>query len=298
MIAAVIVTRRRPAMLARAIAAVLAQTRAPERVLVIDNSESAPANAAVRTQFGADARVGFFLARENLGGAGGFHLGIRLGLREGAAFLWLLDDDAIAAPEALAWLEATAREFAPVGFVCSRVDWTDGTPALMNQPQPCPDFARYLAPDRPVVKVATATFVSLLLPAAVVREKGLPARAFFIWYDDNEYTLRITADHLGLWEGRSRVVHEMARNEGADFATVEAANLWKYRCGVRNEIATIRTHRGWCAALLRLFEVIGWIAAVPGRRERWALWRAAVGGLGFRYRTEFADPEDRFPELP
>ncbi|MGC8468483.1 MAG: glycosyltransferase [Acetobacteraceae bacterium] len=297
MIAAVIVTCRRPALLARAIAAALAQTSPPERVLVIDNSVDLAVNAAVRAAFAADARVCFHLARDNLGGAGGYHLGLRLALAAGAEAVWLLDDDAIAAPEALAWLARTAAEFAPVGFVCSRVVWTDGSPAVMNQPVPAADWARFLLPGQPVVKVRTATFVSLLVSAAVVRAKGLPAREFFVWYDDNDYTLRITDDLTGLWEGRSVVVHEMARNEGAAFETVTTASLWKYRYGVRNEIATVRHREGFAAALLRLFALGPRLRAVPGGRERRALYRAAVRGLFFRYRVEFPKADETFPEL-
>ena len=297
MIAAIIVTCRRPVLLARAIGAALAQSLAPELVLVVDNSVDPAVNEAVRAAFAADSRVRFHLARRNLGGAGGFHLGLRLGLAAGAEAMWLLDDDAIAAPEALAWLARTAAEFAPVGFVCSRVEWTDGSPAVMNQPTPAADWVRHLAIGRPVVKVATATFVSLLVPAAAVRAKGLPPREFFVWYDDNDYTLRLTRDLPGLWEGRSLVVHEMARNEGADFATVGPADLWKYRCGVRNEIATVRHHEGFAAALLRLGALGLRLRAVPGGRERRALYRAAVRGLFFRYRVEFPAAGDAFPEL-
>ena len=49
---------------------------------------------------------------ENLGGAGGFHTGMRLALEAGYEWLWIMDDDSLAAPTALEKLLAADRALA------------------------------------------------------------------------------------------------------------------------------------------------------------------------------------------
>ena len=62
-------------------------------------------------------------ARTNTGGAGGFAIGIRRALELGCDAVWLMDDDTVPEPEALAALVRARHEF-PLGtpaVVASRV---------------------------------------------------------------------------------------------------------------------------------------------------------------------------------
>lgn len=293
-VAAVIVTRNRPESLAVALAAVLRQTRRPDLTLVVDNSDGPEVNAAVRVRFQSERGVRFAMARRNLGGTGGFAAGIALGLTYGADCVWLLDDDAYAEADALAALLATYRrlsESVEVGFVCSHVLWTDGSPCVMNIPKPAADWLRFYSPGQPVVAVQSCTFVSVLIPSHVIRAVGLPAPEFFIWYDDNEYTERITHRFVGLCEPTSRVVHALARNEGAAFERVQAENLWKFRYGVRNEIAVRRRHGGFGAALTASVRLLREFRSVPRLRHRVLLLHALWQGWRFRYVPPAADAQ-------
>ncbi|HUZ62348.1 MAG TPA: glycosyltransferase [Acetobacteraceae bacterium] len=299
-IVAVIVTRGRTDLLAACLAAVLGQSRAVDLAVVVDNNDDPAVCAALRERHAADDRVRFYQTEANLGGAGGFAAGIRLALHHGADQVWLMDDDVLPAADALGRLVATHDHFAPIlplGFVCSRVVWTDGSAAEMNRSTPQADWDRWYSADWPVASVQTATFVSLLLPREVILRKGLPAAAFFIWYDDNDYTLRITADMVGLCALSSVAVHRMAVNAGADFRAVTAANLWKYRYGVRNEIATVRTHFGLAAAAMAAMRLCRRVATAPGLAAKLALAAALVRGFIFRYEMEMYDPARAFTRI-
>ena len=77
-VAAIVVTRNRPALLKRCLGAIDSQTYAVRRLVVVDNASDEPTQeflAGEVARRGAD----FHLIRleENTGGAGGFHEGMR-----------------------------------------------------------------------------------------------------------------------------------------------------------------------------------------------------------------------------
>jgi len=87
---AVVVTHRRPDELAKSLDAVSAQTRAPDHLVVVDNDDDDRVREIVTGQPIASTYLG---SRRNLGGAGGFALGILHALALGADWVWLADDD-------------------------------------------------------------------------------------------------------------------------------------------------------------------------------------------------------------
>ncbi len=89
-VCAVVVTHRRPDELAKSLEAVSAQTRAPEHLIVVDNDNDPRVAELVSGQAIPTTYVG---SRRNLGGAGGFALGMLHALAHGADWVWLADDD-------------------------------------------------------------------------------------------------------------------------------------------------------------------------------------------------------------
>ncbi|MGY1690046.1 galactofuranosyltransferase GlfT1 [Geodermatophilus sp. SYSU D01105] len=105
---AVIVTRHRPESLAEALKALAVQTRPVDSVVVVDNGPDQPAEEVVRA---SELPHTYLLSQANLGGAGGFALGMLTALAEGADWVWCADDDGRPADEhVLATLLAVARE--------------------------------------------------------------------------------------------------------------------------------------------------------------------------------------------
>jgi rhamnopyranosyl-N-acetylglucosaminyl-diphospho-decaprenol beta-1,3/1,4-galactofuranosyltransferase len=89
-VVAVVVTHRRPDELAKSLDAVTGQTRAPDHLIVVDNDDDAKVRDLVAGQPIPTTYVG---SRRNLGGAGGFALGMLQALALGADWVWLADDD-------------------------------------------------------------------------------------------------------------------------------------------------------------------------------------------------------------
>ena len=88
-VAAVIVTRDRPALLRQCLDAVLDQARPPEAVIVVDNASQDATNEAL----GNYPMVECIRLTRNIGGAGGFGTGVQRALDSGAEWIWLMDDD-------------------------------------------------------------------------------------------------------------------------------------------------------------------------------------------------------------
>lgn len=121
----VVVTRHRRELLADSLKMIAAQTRPPEHVIVVDNGPDQPAEQVV-----ADCPVPttYLCSHRNLGGAGGFALGMLHALAMGAEWVWLADDDGRPADETvLATLldEAQRRGLAAVSPVVANMDTPD-----------------------------------------------------------------------------------------------------------------------------------------------------------------------------
>jgi rhamnopyranosyl-N-acetylglucosaminyl-diphospho-decaprenol beta-1,3/1,4-galactofuranosyltransferase len=89
-VVAVIVTRDRPVLLAQSLAAIAAQSRRPDHVIVVDNG---PDPAVQETVESGGLPATYLPSRRNLGGAGGFALGMLHALALGADWVWCADDD-------------------------------------------------------------------------------------------------------------------------------------------------------------------------------------------------------------
>jgi rhamnopyranosyl-N-acetylglucosaminyl-diphospho-decaprenol beta-1,3/1,4-galactofuranosyltransferase len=208
-VVAALVTHNRRDILRDALAAVTGQSRPPDEVVVVDNASSDGTVAMVEREFPA---VRVLALAENVGGAGGYHEAIAASHGAGADWIWLLDDDTIARPDALAELLAAATAVDGAerpALLASRVEWRDGNPHPMNRPTIRRRDAQALveASRRGLLPVRATTFVSLLLARDAVDAAGLPARHFFYQADDIEYTARILRRTRGYFVPASVVEH-------------------------------------------------------------------------------------------
>ncbi|HET6877163.1 MAG TPA: glycosyltransferase [Jatrophihabitans sp.] len=232
-VVAVIVTYNRRELLLEALAALQAQSRPPDAVVVVDNASDDGTADAVREQYG---EVRLVRLPTNTGGAGGFAAGLAIALDDGADLVWLMDDDTIPHPPALGEL-LRAREGYPGGrpaLLASRVVWTDGRDHPMNTPRPKPlanRRERRIADALGCVPIRSASFVSVLVDAASCRERGLPIADYFLWNDDFEFTTRLLRGNFGLYCPSSVVVHKTAKFGSTD---VDPGERFFYE--VRNKV--------------------------------------------------------------
>jgi GT2 family glycosyltransferase len=211
-VAAVVVTRNRPALLKRCLEAIDAQTYPVSELVVIDNASDEPTREFLAGET-ARRSADFHPIRleENTGGAGGFHEGMRAALPLPCSHMWLMDDDCEPEPEAMAELVAAAAIVGEDAVLGSNVFDLNGEtinvqqisqrPGNNNMPQ----YASYLADG--LIEMNTLTFVSFLVSTNLVRKVGLPLKEFFIWADDTEYCLRLARFTRLYQVGKSRTKH-------------------------------------------------------------------------------------------
>lgn len=240
-VAAVVVTFNRREMLEKTLAGLENLTRPVDKLFIIDNAstDETPHYLATRSYQG-EHRV--IRTHQNTGGAGGFTLGIEEAYKEGYDAFWLMDDDTVPQSESLAELldgmeSYRADRGAYPSFACSSVLWTDGNLCEMNTPAPVWDWARSLAAGHTWVDVKSCSFVSCLVTREAVEAKGLPYREYFIWYDDAEYTTRLSKLRPGIYVPTSKVDHLLAQNRGVNYGDVNEQNIWKFEYGVRNQVS-------------------------------------------------------------
>ncbi|CAN5205808.1 glycosyltransferase family 2 protein [soil metagenome] len=121
-VVAVVVTMHRRAQLEQSLAALAAQTRPVDHLIVVDNGPTEPAGDVVE-RCGLPST--YLLSHRNLGGAGGFALGMLHALAMGAGWVWCADDDGRPADEhVLATLLAVAERhrLAQVSPVVADID--------------------------------------------------------------------------------------------------------------------------------------------------------------------------------
>jgi rhamnopyranosyl-N-acetylglucosaminyl-diphospho-decaprenol beta-1,3/1,4-galactofuranosyltransferase len=211
-VCAVVVTHNRRALLSECLAALADQTRAPDRVIVVDNASTDGTGAMLAAEH---PEVDTLTLSENAGGAGGFYEGLRRAHGLGADWVWLMDDDTIPEPPCLEALlhAATRAPEAPPALLSSKVVWTDGRLHPMNtQGFERERIDRVLAGARlGLLPLRTATFVSLLVSREAIDRCGLPLRRYFLWSDDIEYSARVMRRLPGYLVPESVAVHKTER---------------------------------------------------------------------------------------
>ena len=196
-ICAVVVTHRRPDELTKSLDAVSSQTRMPDHLVVVDNDCDPRVREIVEGQPVTSTYLG---SRRNLGGAGGFALGMLHALALGADWVWLADDDGRPADsEVLATLLASAQKYglAEVSpMVCDMAD-----PQVLAFP-----VRQGLAWRRRVSELHVGTedllpgyaslFNGALFRAATLEAVGVPDLRLFVRGDETELYRRLVRSGL------------------------------------------------------------------------------------------------------
>ena len=121
-VVAVVVTRHRRELLAESLKALATQTRVPDHLVVVDNGPDQPVDDLVEQ---CPLPTTYLPSHRNLGGAGGFALGLLPALSLGADWVWLADDDGRPADEnvlAVLMEEAERRKLAEISPVVTNID--------------------------------------------------------------------------------------------------------------------------------------------------------------------------------
>lgn len=287
-IAAVVVTYNRKELLVQCVKCLLSQQTECD-VLVVDNASTDGTIQALEQM--SSPRLFYRNTGENLGGAGGFHFGMRWAVEAGYDYVWIMDDDALPQPDALTQLwSAHQRLNGEYGWLSSRCLWTDGTLCPMNVQRITP-YKDLKEPTQELAPVQMASFVSLFLKATVIQKMGLPLRQFFIWTDDWEYTRRISRAMPCYVVWNSTVIHAMKSKTIANIATDVPERLFRYRYFYRNDVYLYRREglKGWLWLLAKdLWHSVQVLQKSSDKLEKLKIiWGGFWTGIKFAPQVEF-----------
>ncbi len=199
-VVAVVVTRHRTELLADSLAALAGQTHPVTHLVVVDNGPDRPAHEIVES---CGIPATWLPSWRNLGGAGGFALGMLYALSLGAEWVWLADDDGRAAdPGVLGTLVELAqrRELAAVSpvvvdaadpdrlaFAVRRgLTWHRSRAALAADP----------SVDTELLPGIAAFFNGALFRASTLDAIGVPDLRLFVRGDEVELHRRLVRSGL------------------------------------------------------------------------------------------------------
>ena len=199
-VAVVVVTHNRADLLRRCLDGLAASTRRPDAVVVVDNASTDHTRAVLEER--DDLPLQVLHSEENLGGAGGFCLGVRTAYEAGFDRIWLMDDDVVPAPDCLEVLMghpgpalAAVREDRQ-GRLCEKAatDFDLTNPLALRPKRATVESTYGTRSAMPAaVEVDNVAFEGFLVHRRVVAAVGLPDPGFFIFYDDVDFALRARA---------------------------------------------------------------------------------------------------------
>lgn len=233
----VVVTFNRKELLEACLESLLGQTLPLRRIILVDNASTDGTREMLENKGHlTDTRLKYIPLSENIGGAGGFAIGIEEGIRGGADWLWIMDDDSIPKTDALAHLihsDLIAREGTIA--LCSKVTARDGSINMGTRRTMDSYFREHVSTEKDYennfFEINLFSFVGVLLRVEALRQTGLPLKDYFIFFDDTEYSLRLSRYGKIYVISESVVFHELPKK-----AKDEWKVTWRLFFLIRNPI--------------------------------------------------------------
>jgi len=224
----------------------LRAVRAPDwRAYVVDNASS---DGSPERILAAHPAVSLVAAPRNLGYAGAFNLGRQRALDDGAAYLWLLNNDVCVDVDALAALVAADRQWGPAIYspcilheggqrtVWYAGGWLDWRLKSYHVGQGASEGA--VAGQ--VRSIAWATGCSLFCSAAVARRVGPMDERYFLYLEDVDWSLTARAAGAPIrFVPAARLVHGVSRSVRRIDARAPRYYAW------RNYYLLVQKHGRW-----------------------------------------------------
>lgn len=238
-VAAVVVTYNRIDLLKQCVEALLKQ-KYPCDILLVNNNSTDGTEEWALELLNKFENIKYHNTGANLGGAGGFNYGMRWAVESGYEFVWVMDDDCLPKENCLElFMEYETTHSGEYGFLSSKVLWQDQSICVMNVPR-AGVYSNNKDFKSKTVRISMASFVSLFVPARIIKNVGLPIKEFFIWTDDWEFTRRISQKYSCYLLNESVVIHKSKSNIGANIATDSIDRLDRFFYLYRNDVYLYR----------------------------------------------------------
>lgn len=246
----VVVTYNRLDLLKECIACIKNQTIPFEKIIIVNNFSDDGTEEYLK-EFSGDERFVILNQTENLGGAGGFYVGMDYANTVDLDWVLVIDDDAMIRPDYMEQLMNYAKAHGEVNALAGSV-YVDGKVDTMHRRNIVSKllFLEKVIPksryEKQSFKCDCATFCGLLIKGDVMRRIGLPKREYFIWYDDSEYSLRLQKYGRITTIPKAILDHKTTIPQKSEWVLDRTG--WRHYYGYRNRYDTARRHFGKLSA--------------------------------------------------
>lgn len=285
-ILAVVVTYNRVQLLRECIDALQAQLYNRFDILIVNNNSTDTTEEYCKSI--VNDRIFYYNTGHNLGGAGGFSIGIKYALAHNYDWCWVMDDDTIAFNDSLSSLvNKISQSKNEMSFVASVVRWIDGSTCIMNRQAISTDWlGKNEELGNHLIKVTFSSFVSTMINLKYARIVGLPIAEMFIYGDDLEYTVRLSKIAQGYVDLDSAVIHKMGSNVSTDILNSPADRIDRFYYNYRNRIYIDRKQRKATKNIINCMKQIVKIVlskGIPQKRKRiQVICKGIADGLQFK----------------
>ena len=257
------------------------------RVVCVDNGSTDGSADAVRSEF---PDVALIENGANLGFAGGNNVGIRHALEHGAAWIVLLNNDAVLAADAIAGFQRAAEDHPRAGVLGGKVLFQDPPDRIWFAGQRFNARMGYSGRPRGygrrdgpryngIVPVDRAVGALIAVSREAIETAGELDDQLFAYVEDVDWCLRVRkAGFEVLLAPAARAWHRVSASGGGEHVSTHPLYY-----GVRNTIVVCERHAplGTLGTSLRRLVISGSFGAraltLPNRREALGAVRAGVG---------------------
>jgi GT2 family glycosyltransferase len=164
------------------------------RILVVDNGSTNDSVTRIRI---AHPNITLIESGENLGFARGCNIGLRNAATQGDDFVWLLNNDTVAPPDTCSKLVARALAEPRAGLIGSVLYFMDDPSQVQawggGNVNPWLGQSTHFVKPTPLGPHSYLTFASALIPREVLFRVGVIFEGSFMYWEDSDYSLRVTA---------------------------------------------------------------------------------------------------------
>lgn len=275
----VIVTYNRLELLKECIACCTQQTIAFEKIIIVNNCSTDGTDAYLES-YKDHPQFLILEQTENLGGAGGFRVGLAAAEKEPLDYVLIIDDDAMLAPDYIQRCDRVLHRYPNIS-ACSGTVYTDGkiqtnhrrmiASRLLHLEKNVP-LAAY---EKACFKYDLATFCGLMIKKDIMKQIGLPKSEYFIWYDDTEYSMRLRRFGGIVNVNAAHLNHKTVLPSGEKKGFFARMN-WRTYYGHRNRLDAVKIHCGMLTTMVIIAEFLVFLACaygmmlIPSKRKQGA----------------------------
>lgn len=247
-ICSVIVTYNRKELLIRNIRSLLKQTKTND-ILIVDNHSTDGTKDLLCTEgILSYGNVQYIDTGKNVGGAGGFYVGMKYAYEKGYQWIVLMDDDGYCLKnDVIERLYVAANRYSDPMVVNACV--VKNNCELTFQLNGCNDIQKIKSEVKDGLYWGDINpFNTTFVPREIIKKIGFPRKEFFIYGDEFEYLSRIKANGYKVATVVDAIYYHPENSKPQNFVVfgkkvkVYDMPIWKNYCSVRNKTFTLRLY--------------------------------------------------------